>query len=69
MLDQQHPEPRGRPRGDLRNELRGDHRGGDRADPHSDEPPRGGRRVQEVLDTEEKLPKVRNISCIVAFME
>uniref|UniRef100_A0A0N7ZDI6 Pinin/SDK/MemA protein domain-containing protein n=1 Tax=Scylla olivacea TaxID=85551 RepID=A0A0N7ZDI6_SCYOL len=59
VLDQQHPEPRGRPRGDLRNELRGDHRGIDRGDPHTElrsEEPRG-RRVQEVMDTEDKLPK------------
>lgn len=57
VVDQQPQEPRGRPRGDLRNELRVDHRGGDRGDLHGDEPPRGGRRVQEVLDTDEKLPK------------
>ena len=60
VLDQQHPEPRGRPRGDLRNELRVDHRGADREDPHAElrpEEPRG-RRVQEVMDTEDKLPKV-----------
>lgn len=60
VLDQQHPEPRGRPRVDLRNELRGDHRGIDRGDPHTElrsEESRG-RRVQEVMDTEDKLPKV-----------
>ena len=60
MLEQHYQESRGRGRGFRRNsdgaEPRGDGRGDLRAEIHGGEP--RGRRVQEVVEEEEKIPKV-----------